>query len=72
MADDNILDKVLKEIKKLAGIKEFEDVKVLIDADDKFPDDIILKNVVILITYVIKEDDKLYLQISLEETLFDK
>ena len=72
MADDNILDKVLKEIKKLAGIKKFEDVKVLIDADDKFPDDIILKNVVILITYVIKEDDKLYLQISLEETLFDK
>ena len=72
MADDNILDKVLKEIKKLAGIKKFEDVKVLIDADDKFPDDIILKNVVILITCVLKEDDKLYLQISLEETLFDK
>ena len=72
MADDNILDKVLKEIKKLAGIKKFEDVKVLIDADDKFPDDIILKNVVILITCVIQEDDKLYLQISLEETLFDK
>ena len=72
MADDNILDKVLKEIKKLAGIKKFEDVKVLIDADDKFPDYIILKNVVTLITCVIKEDDKLYLQISLEETLFDK
>ena len=72
MADDNILDKVLKEIKKLAGIKKFEDVKVLIDADDKFPDDIILKSVVILITCVIQEDDKLYLQISLEETLFDK
>ena len=67
MADDNILDRVLKVIQKVAGIKKFEDAKVLIDADD-----IIFKNVVILITCVIKEDDKLYLQISLEETLFDK
>ena len=67
MADDNILDRVLKVIQKVAGIKKFEDAKVLIDADD-----IIFKNVVILITCVIKEDDKLYLQISLEETMFDK
>ena len=67
MADDNILDRVLKVIQKVAGIKKFEDAKVLIDADD-----IIFKNVMILITCVIKEDDKLYLQISLEETMFDK
>ena len=44
----------------------------MIDADDKFPDGITLKNVVILMTCVIKDDGKFYKQVFLEECLFNK
>ena len=37
--------------------------------DDKLPDDITFKNVLILMTCVIKDDDKFYPQPFLEETL---
>ena len=63
MIDDNILVKVLGKV-KIINIKKFDDTKILIDTDDKLPDDITLKNVVILITCVIKDGDKF-----LEETL---
>ena len=42
----------------------------MIDKDDKLPDYITLKDVVILITCIIKDDHKFYLEISLEEALF--
>ena len=37
----------------------------------KLPDDITLKNVVMLITYVIKDDGKFYPQLILEEALVE-
>ena len=43
MVDDYMLDKVLNKIKEIIGIKNFDDTKILMDADDKLPDDITLK-----------------------------
>ena len=48
------------------------DTKILIDTDDKFIDYITLKNVVMLITYGIKDDAKFYQQIFLEEALYNE
>ena len=72
MVDDYMTDKVLEKIKEIIGLEKFDDTKILIDTDDKLPDNITLKYIVILITCVIKDDDKLYPQISLEEALYDK
>ena len=52
-----MLDKVLDKIKEIIGIEKFDDTKILID---KLPNEITLKNVVILIACVIKDDSKLY------------
>ena len=41
----------------------------MIDADDKLPDDIILKDFAILITCNMKDDDKFYPEILLQEAL---
>ena len=41
----------------------------MIEADDKLSDDGTLKNAVILITCVTKNDDKFYPQIFLEESV---
>ena len=57
MIDDYMLDKVLEKIKDIIGIK------ILIDMDDKLLDDITLNNVVILMTCIIKDDDKFYPQL---------
>ena len=66
MVDDYILDKVLVDIEK------FDDNKILIDTDDKLPYDITLKNVVILITSVIKDGDKFYWYLFLEGAFYDE
>ena len=62
LADDYMLDKVLKKyrIKEIIGVEKFDNTKILIDTDDELPDDITLKNVVISITYVIKDENKFY------------
>ena len=52
--DDYVLDKVLGKIKEIIGIEKFNDTKILIDTDDKLLDDINLKNVVILMTTLLK------------------
>ena len=70
MFDDYILDKVLDNIKKIKSIEKFDDTKILIDTDDKLLDDITLKNVLILMTSVIKDGIKFYPQLFLEETLY--
>ena len=44
----------------------------MIDTDDKLPGYIALKNVVILITCIIKDDNKFYPQIFLEKTLYNE
>ena len=71
MVDDYTLNKILDKIKRI-GIKKLEDTKILIDEDDKLPDDISLKNVVILMTCVVKDGDEFYLRLFLEETLHDE
>ena len=63
-----IVDQVLDKIKETRGIEKLDDTVILIDTGDKLPGHI--KNVVILITCVIKEKAKFYPQISLEEALY--
>ena len=45
-----MLDKVLEKIKDIISIEKFDETKILIDTGNKLPDDITLKNVVILMT----------------------
>ena len=45
--------------------------KILIDTGDKIPNGFTLKNVVILMTCVVKDNDKFYLQIFLGELLLE-
>ena len=51
------------------GIEKIDDTKILIDTNDKLPDDIILEKVVILMACIIKDNKKFYLQIFLKEAL---
>ena len=61
--------KYTDKVKMIIGIKKFDGTKPLIETDDKLPDDISLKNVVKLITCVIRYEDKFYPQIVLEDAL---
>ena len=61
MVDDYMLDKILDKIKEIMGIEKFDDTKILIDSDDKMSDYITFKNVVILMTCVMKDGNKFYL-----------
>ena len=72
MLNDYMLDKVLNKLKKTIGIVELDDTKILIDADNKWPDYITLRNVIILMTCITEDDGKLYPEIFLEEALFVK
>ena len=63
MVDDYILDKVLNSIKQIMGVEKFDNIKTLIDTDDKLPDGVTLKNVVIFMTCVIKYGKKFYPQL---------
>ena len=67
-----VLNKVLDKIKEIIGIRKLVDTKVLIDTDDKLPDYITLKNIVVITTSVIKDDDKFYLHLLWEKTLYDE
>ena len=60
MVGDYTLDKI-----KRIGLKKLNNIRILIDTDDKLPDD------VTLMTCVIKNNDKFYLELSLEEVLYD-
>ena len=72
VVDDYVLDKVLDKIKKIIDIKEFDNTKILIDTDDILTDGITLKNAVVLMTSVIKDDGRFYPQLFLEEALYDE
>ena len=64
MVGKYILDKVLEKIKMIAAIEKFD-----IKTGDKVPGNVTLKNVGILITCVIKDNDKFNPQIILEKAL---
>ena len=64
-----MLDKALDKIKGTIGIEKFDNTKILIDIDDKLPNDITFKNAVVLIACLIKDDNKFYLQQLLERAL---
>lgn len=66
-----MLDKVLHNIKEIVGTEKFHDTIILIDTDDKPRHDVTFKNVVILMTYVIKDGEKLYQQLFLAEEFYD-
>ena len=72
MFNDYILDKVLGKTEEMIGTEKFDNTNIFIDANDKLWNDIILKDIVILITCVITDDNKFYLQLFLEEALFVK
>ena len=64
-----MLNKALDKIKKIMGIEHFDNTEISADTDDKLPDNITLKNVVILMTWGIKGNNKFYPQIFLEEAI---
>ena len=72
MTEGNMPDKVLNRIKEVKGIEVFDNSRILVEIHDKLPDDITLRNVVILITFVIKNDGRFYPELFLEEALFLK
>ena len=65
--DAYILYGVLDKIKMIRGIEKIDNTKMLIEADNKLADEIKLKNVVVLITCVIKGGDKFYPQLFLKD-----
>ena len=70
MVDGYVLNKVLNKTSKIKDIEHFGKTKFLIDTDDnELIDDITLKTVVILNTCIIKDADKFYRQLFLEEAL---
>lgn len=52
----------MDKIKEIIGTKKFDDTNILTNTDDNLPGDITLKNV-ILITCILKDDDKFPLQL---------
>ena len=52
----------MDKIKEIIGPKKFDDTNILTNTDDNLPGDITLKNV-ILITCILKDDDKFPLQL---------
>ena len=63
MFDDDLLHEVLDIIKKIISTKTFYDIKILIETDNKLSDDITSENLVTVNSCVIKDNDKIYLQI---------
>ena len=49
---------------------KLDETKILINTDNKLPDDITLKNILISIICIIRDVDKYYPQLILEETLY--
>ena len=54
LVDDRMLDKVLDMIKEIIGPEKFDNVEILMDRKDEWPDDITLKMFVILSHVLLK------------------
>ena len=72
MIDNYLLDLALVNIEEVIDIEKLDDTKIFIETDDKLKDDVALKNVVILITWVIIDDSECWPQTFLEEVLYVK
>ena len=72
MVGDYMLDKILEKIKEIIGVEKLNNTKILIDRDDRLTDNITLENFVILMTCFIKDNDRFYPQLFLEEAIFLK
>ena len=59
-------------IKEIIGNEKCDGTNILIDADDKLLNYITLKNVVIIMTSVVRDDGKFYSQLFLEKALYDE
>lgn len=65
MVDEYMLDKLQDKIKETLCIKIFDDAKILIEIDDKLPDELTLKSDMILIMWFFKDfDSQLFKKIS--------
>ena len=64
-----MLDKVLKMIKMITDIEKLDDTKILVHINNKLADEIIFKNVSLLVKKKKKSNGKYYPEIFLEETL---
>ena len=53
-----LIDK--KNDEDIVGVEKFDNTKILIGTEDELPDNITFKNVVILMTCVIKDGNKFY------------
>ena len=60
MVHDYMLNKALDKVKGIISTGNFDNAKILIDADDKLPSYIALNNFVTLMTCVVKDDGKFY------------
>ena len=63
MVHDQMLVKILDKVKVIMDIEKFDDTKILTDID------ITLKNVAMLIKSIVKDGDKLFPKLFLEESL---
>ena len=52
------LDKALDKIKEIIGTEIFDDTKLWVNMDDTLPEDITLKNIVILMNFIINAGNK--------------
>ena len=63
----NILHKVIDKIKNIIGAERFDDINIFIETNEKLSNYITLKNFLMLVTCAIKDGDKFYSEIFLEE-----
>ena len=71
IVDNHILDKILDQTERIVTEK-LDNISILIDTDDKLPNDITSKDDLILMTCVIKDGDKFYSQLFSKEALHNE
>ena len=71
MVHDYTVDKTLDKIKRIR-IEKRDNIKAFIDTDDKLIANVTSKTAVKIMACVVKYCNKYYLQLFLEEALYDK
>lgn len=64
-----MLGKLLDQIRERIGLDKFGDFEIVMETDNIFADNIILKSIFTLISWVISDDDHSFSQINLGESL---